>query len=149
MDELQQLYQETILDHNKNPRNFKKLDNANYLAEGYNPLCGDRFTVYLLIENNVIKELSFTGSGCAISKASASIMTTMLKGKTLEDAQENFEKFHLLVTEGNKDVDLEEFGKIAVFAGVRDFPVRVKCASLPWHTMKSAISNEEKVVSTE
>ncbi len=148
--ELRELYQQVILDHNKSPRNFKKLENANHMAEGYNPLCGDRINIYLDVEDGVVKDVSFLGSGCAISKASASLMSTIIKGKSKEEAEKIFEKFHDLVT-GNltDEEEIEELGKLAVFAGVKDFPVRVKCASLAWHTMISALNKEEKVVTTE
>ena len=148
--ELRELYQQVILDHNKSPRNFKKLENANHMAEGYNPLCGDRINIYLDVEDGIVKDVSFLGSGCAISKASASLMSTIIKGKSKEEAEKIFEKFHDLVT-GNltDEEEIEELGKLAVFAGVKDFPVRVKCASLAWHTMISALNKEEKVVTTE
>ena len=148
--ELRELYQQVILDHNKSPRNFKKLENANHDAEGYNPLCGDKVHIYLNVVDGVVKDISFTGSGCAISKASASLMSTIVKGKTKEETKIIFEKFHDLVTgKLTGDAEIEELGKLAVFAGVRDFPSRVKCASLAWHTMLSAITNEEKIISTE
>lgn len=150
MDELKELYQQVILDHNRNPRNFGALENHTHTAEGFNPLCGDHFFVDLILENNLVKEIHFHGQGCALSKASASIMTTLLKGKTLEEAGKLFEKFHDLVTGKTESITtVEEYGKIAVFSGVREFPVRVKCASLAWHTMKAAISIDGKVVSTE
>lgn len=150
MSELRELYQEVILDHNKKPRNFRVLDEANHHAEGHNPLCGDNVTVYLDVENDVIKDISFQGSGCAISKASASLMTTVLKGKTLSEAEAAFEQFHKLVTaDTDMDVDIEELGKLAVFSGVREFPARVKCASLAWHTVHSALHDEAAPVSTE
>jgi nitrogen fixation protein NifU and related proteins len=149
--ELRELYQQVILDHNKSPRNFKRIDNANKFAEGFNPLCGDKINIYLIVENDIVKDISFQGSGCAISKASASLMSSILKGKTVKEAGELFNKFHSLITgKLDDDFDLEELGKLAVFAGVREFPVRVKCASLAWHTMMSAIKEEEdKVVTTE
>lgn len=149
--ELRELYQQVILDHNKAPRNFRKIENATNHSEGYNPLCGDNVTVYLLIdENNIIQDISFQGSGCAISKASASLMTSMLKGKSVEEAEKLFNKFHDLVTDklGN-EVNLDEFGKLAVFAGVKEFPARVKCASLAWHTLMNALHGKSEKVSTE
>jgi nitrogen fixation NifU-like protein len=150
MDELRDLYQQVILDHNKNPRNYHKLENANRIAEGNNPLCGDQFTIYLLLEDDVIRDISFEGSGCAISKASASIMSSTLKGKSKEDAQNIFEQFHKIVTGENKEPDtIMKMGKLAAFAGVAEFPVRVKCAILAWHTMISALNDEDKVVSME
>ena len=150
MNELNELYQQVILDHNKNPRNFGVINPYNHTAEGHNPLCGDHIDIYVLIENNIIKDISFQGHGCAISKASASIMTTLLKGKKVEEAEEMFGKFHNIVTsEPHTELDFEILGKIAVFGGVREFPARVKCASLAWHTLKNAINNEESIVTTE
>ena len=150
MTELRELYQEVILDHHKNPKNFRALPNANCKAEGYNPLCGDRLTVYLLVEDNVIKEVTFQGSGCAISKASASLMTAHLKGKTKQEAQKIFENFHaMLAGDRNKKFDKEILGKLAVFAGVSEFPVRVKCATLPWHTLRAGLEGSNQRVSTE
>ena len=148
--ELRELYQQVILDHNKSPRNFKKLENANHIAEGYNPLCGDKINLYLVVEDNVVKDIGFQGSGCAISKASASLMSSIVKGKTKEEAEKIFSKFHDLVTGKLTDESaIEELGKLAVFSGVRDFPARVKCASLAWHTLISALKDEQHVVSTE
>ena len=148
--ELRELYQQVILDHNKSPRNFKKLENANYSAEGYNPLCGDKIKLYLVVEDDVVKDVGFQGSGCAISKASASLMSSIIKGMKREEAEKLFEKFHDLVTGKLTDeAEIEELGKLAVFAGVRDFPARVKCASLAWHTLISALEDGKKVVSTE
>ncbi len=156
MSDLRDLYQEVILDHSKKPRNLGKLDPASHVAEGYNPLCGDRYTLYALVKDGVIQELRFEGSGCAISKASASMMTASLKGKTLEEAQSLFERFHRMVTRcagcdgcSEAHVDQYELGKLAVFAGVCEFPARVKCASLAWHTLRAALAKEEKPVSTE
>jgi nitrogen fixation NifU-like protein len=148
--ELKELYQQVILDHNKSPRNFRKMDNASSTAEGYNPLCGDHIDIYVLVEDDIVKDVSFKGEGCAISKASASVMTSMLKGKTKEEAEKLFNKFHDLVTGklGN-DLDTDELGKLAVFAGVQEFPVRVKCASLAWHTMMNALHDMEEKISTE
>jgi len=153
MSELSDLYQEIILDHNKSPRNFRKLESYNRKAEGFNPLCGDHFNLYLFMDNGVIKDIGFEGSGCAISKASASMMTSALKGKTKEEAEKLFQKFHSLVTSKiGEEQDIQGLGKLAVFEGVRDYPVRVKCATLAWHTLKAALeekSGEGKVVSTE
>ncbi len=146
-DELQDLYQEVILDHNKRPRNFRVLDGGRQ-AEGYNPLCGDRFTVYLQIDNGLIKDVSFQGSGCAISKASASLMTESVKGKSIEEAKATFDEFQKMLT-GPTDAPTDTLGKLTVLAGVRQFPVRVKCASLAWHTLKSAVEARDEVVSTE
>jgi nitrogen fixation protein NifU and related proteins len=149
MSELSELYQQVILDHNKKPRNFHKLESANYSAEGFNPLCGDQLTVYLNLDNDQVKEVAFEGSGCAISKASASMMTQAVKGKTKEEAEALFKEFHSMVT-GELDEEMEEnsLGNLKIFAGVREFPVRVKCASLPWHTLHAAL-NKKEIVSTE
>lgn len=150
MSELKTLYQDIILDHNKSPRNFKKLENANRHAEGYNPLCGDHYDIYLRIENDIIQEVSFVGAGCAISKASASVMSSLLKGKTKEEAEKLINVFQKLVT-GDADPmeELDRLGKLAAFAGVSEFPARVKCASLAWHTLRAALVNKDDVVSTE
>jgi len=148
--DLRELYQEVILDHNKRPRNFRVPDPNNRHAEGYNPLCGDRITVYLYVDGNVITDLGFQGTGCAISKASASLMTEALKGKTLEQATALFDQFHGLVTApADVSVESDSLGKLAVLAGVREYPMRVKCASLAWHTLKAAMQAEHDVVSTE
>lgn len=149
MSELSELYQQVILDHNKKPRNFRKLEHANRSAEGYNPLCGDHLTVYLDVENDSVKEIAFEGSGCAISKAAASMMTQAVKGKSKEQAEALFNEFHSMVT-GELDEEIEEdkLGNLRIFAGVREFPVRVKCATLPWHTLHAALNNKEQV-STE
>ena len=146
-DELQELYQEVILDHNRRPRNFRVID-AGRRSEGYNPLCGDRITVYLQVADGVIKDASFQGSGCAISKASASLMTENVKGKTVEEAQSLFERFQQMIT-GPSDTPAPDLGKLTVLAGVRQFPVRVKCASLAWHTLRAAVDSADTVVSTE
>jgi nitrogen fixation protein NifU and related proteins len=145
--DLQDLYQEVILDHNKRPHNFRAIDNAQK-AEGYNPLCGDRVTIYLRMENGRVADASFQGSGCAISKASASLMTDSIKGKTLDEVNDLFERFQAMITRA-PDAPVEELGKLAVLAGVRQFPMRVKCASLAWHTLRSAAAAEHDVVSTE
>jgi nitrogen fixation protein NifU and related proteins len=144
MSELSELYQQVILDHNKKPRNFKQLEGANRTAEGFNPLCGDQLTVYMLMDEGVVSDLSFVGTGCAISKAAASMMTQAVKGKTREEARTMFDEFHRMVT-GNLDVEAEPnvLGRLKIFAGVRDYPARVKCASLPWHTMHAALEGEE------
>ena len=151
MGELRDLYQEVILDHSKAPRNFGELAGANRRAEGYNPLCGDRETVFVRLEDDVLKEVGFRGAGCAISTASASMMTESLKGKTRTEAEALFERFHDLITgqDGEKKPGAPELGKLAVFSGVREFPVRVKCATLPWHTLKAALAGEDRTVSTE
>ncbi len=148
MSELSELYQEVILDHNKTPRNFGKLETANRKAEGSNPLCGDKLTVFLELEGDRIVDISFVGSGCAISTASASIMTETLKGKRLEEAQRLFGDFHALVT-GREAPGSGSLGKLAVFHGVSEFPVRVKCATLAWHTFQAALEDREEPVSTE
>jgi len=150
MSDLKALYQEIILDHNKNPRNFKKMEDASCSVDGYNPLCGDHYTIYLKMNGDVIEEIAFQGTGCAISKASASVMGTVLKGKTREEAEAWFEKFHKLVRgEMKGEISIDELGKIAAFSGVSEFPVRVKCAILPWHTMKNALEEKKETVSTE
>ncbi len=149
-NDLRELYQQVILDHNKDPKNFGKLEKCNHDSEGYNPLCGDRIHVYLQVEDGVIKDIRFEGSGCAISKASASMMTTLLKGKTLEEAEKLFAEFQQMITSDlSKPVDLSKMGKLAVLAGVREFPSRIKCAGLPWHTVKAALEDKDRVVSTE
>lgn len=150
MSDLRELYQEVILDHNRRPRNFRKLDSPDRTCEGFNPLCGDRLTVFLDLEGDVITDVSFEGTGCAISRASASMMTDALKGKTVADAQALFEKFHHLVTsDPDTPPETEGLGKLAVFAGVREHPSRVKCATLSWHTLKAAVSGRDDRVSTE
>jgi nitrogen fixation NifU-like protein len=147
MSDLNDLYQEVILDHNRRPRNFHPIADASHTAEGFNPLCGDRLTLYLKIDGDRIVDVSFEGAGCAISKASASLMTDALKGRTVADAQALFERFHRMVTTP-PDEPVEELGKLSALAGVREFPVRVKCASLAWHTFKAALTREQKT-STE
>lgn len=145
-----ELYQQIIIDHNKNPKNFKKLENFTHHSEGYNPLCGDHLDVYIVINaENVIEDISFHGDGCAISKASASMMTSFLKGRNLDEARDIFDQFHSLIV-GKLDPlkDKNSLGKLAIFSGIWHFPSRVKCASLCWHTMKGAIDNKE-VISTE
>lgn len=138
MSDLSDLYQEVILDHNRRPRNFCALADATHRAEGYNPLCGDRLNLFLKVDDGIITDIGFQGSGCAISKASASLMTDSLKGRPVEDARALFARFHRMVTTP-PDVDVEDLGKLSVLAGVREFPVRVKCASLAWHTLKAAL----------
>jgi nitrogen fixation protein NifU and related proteins len=147
--DLRELYQEVILDHNKRPRNFRVPDPTNRKAEGYNPLCGDKITIFLYVDGDVIKDLGFQGTGCAISKASASLMTDALKGKTLAQANALFDQFHHLVTGPATQAESDELGKLAVLGGVREYPMRVKCASLAWHTLKAAMQAEHDVVSTE
>ena len=144
MSELSELYQQVILDHNKKPRNFHKLEAANRRAEGFNPLCGDQLTVYLQMDEGVVKDVSFEGSGCAISKAAASMMTQAVKGKTREEAQALFHQFHGMVTgEFDEEATPNGLGRLKIFAGVRDYPARVKCASLSWHTMQAALEGQE------
>jgi nitrogen fixation NifU-like protein len=145
-DELNELYQQVILDHSRKPRHFHVLPEANRMAEGNNPLCGDRYTVYLKLEGDVIRDISFQGSGCAISKASASMMTDELKGKTVADARQYFSQYQNMVRTGN--VNEEAMGKLCAFAGVHHFPMRVKCAILPWHAMLAGLDGQTSV-STE
>ena len=149
MSDLRELYQEVILDHNKHPRNFGEIERADRHAEGYNPLCGDRLVVYLNLDGNVITNVNFLGSGCAISKASASLMTDAVKGKTVVEARQLFDRFRAMVTDDAATSDVEKLGKLAVFAGVRDYPTRVKCASLAWHTLRAACDDHHDVVTTE
>ena len=141
MSELNELYQEVILDHNRRPHNFRVIESATAKQEGYNPLCGDRLTLYLTVDNGVIKDVAFQGSGCAISKASASLMTDALKGQTVAEARELFDRFHNMIT-SNPETPADDLGKLSVLAGVREFPTRVKCASLAWHTMKAAVATD-------
>jgi nitrogen fixation NifU-like protein len=147
MSDLTDLYQEVILDHNRRPRNFRVLEDATHQAEGYNPLCGDRLNLFLRLDGDVIADVGFQGSGCAISKASASLMTDSLKGRAVGDAKALFDRFHRMVTTP-PDVAVEDLGKLSALAGVREFPVRVKCASLAWHTFKAALERAAKA-STE
>ena len=150
MSDLRDLYQEVILDHSKRPRNFHAMPEADRKAEGYNPLCGDRETVYLELEGDVLKDVSFQGTGCAISTASASMMTESVKGRTRDEAEALFARFRDLITGSNGEKsDAPELGKLAVFSGVREYPVRVKCATLPWHTLKAALDGAGAPVSTE
>ena len=151
MFDIKDLYQEVIIDHNRSPRNFGKLDDATQVAEGYNQLCGDKLNLYLKTEDSVITDVSFDGSGCAISVASASLMTDTLKGKTIEQAEQLFQNFHNLIIE-EEDPDLEQMqalGKLAALAGVKEYPARVKCATLCWHTLHSALQGETSPATTE
>ena len=150
-DDRNELYQQVILEHNKKPRNFHKMEGASHTAEGYNPLCGDHLNVYLKVNNeNIIEDISFEGDGCAISKASASMMTGALKGKKVAEAAQLFDEFHkLIVGELKPDRDPNTLGKLAIFSGIWQYPARVKCATLAWHTMKGALNQEKKSVSTE
>jgi len=148
MSDLRELYQEVIFDHNRRPRNFGKLASANRTAEGFNALCGDRLTLYLEVVDDKIQNVTFEGSGCAISTASASLLTETLKGKSLAQAEALFQSFHKMVTEDDAAVP-EDMGKLTVLAGVREFPARVKCATLSWHTLQAALHGEQAAVSTE
>jgi nitrogen fixation NifU-like protein len=149
MSELSELYQQVILDHNKKPRNFRKIEAPTHTAEGHNPLCGDQLTIYLDLENNEVRDVSFEGSGCAISKASASMMTQAVKGKTRQQAEDLFKEFHHMVTADSDQSESDSgLGNLRIFAGVREFPVRVKCATLPWHTLHAAL-NKREIASTE
>jgi nitrogen fixation NifU-like protein len=149
--DLRDLYQEVILDHTKRPRNFRRLDDADHQAQGMNPLCGDKVEVFIRMKGDVIDEITFVGAGCSISTASASLMTQVLKGKTRAEARELFDKFHDLVTGKAKDPDFQKkLGKLLVFSGVCEYPVRVKCVTLPWHTLRAALEEPgDKPVSTE
>jgi nitrogen fixation NifU-like protein len=149
MSDLRDLYQEVILDHHKRPRNFGPLPEANHHAEGHNPLCGDRLAVHLDVEGGVIRGVAFEGAGCAISRASASLMTDAVKGKPVEEAERMFAEFHQMVTSGVDGAVEAGLGKLAVFCGVREFPSRVKCASLAWHTLHAALESKDTPVSTE
>ncbi len=149
-DELRDLYQEMLLEHHKHPRNYGKLDGANRLAQGYNPLCGDKVTIYVLVAGDVIEKVAFEGSGCAICTASCSVMTEILKGKTLADAEQLFGTFHDLVTsDPASEFDADALGKFVIFAGVREFPMRIKCATLAWHTLRAALAQSDRTVTTE
>jgi nitrogen fixation protein NifU and related proteins len=149
-DPRQELYQQTILEHNRSPRNFKKIEKPSHFAEGYNPLCGDHLNIYMSVnDKGILQDIGFDGSGCAISKASASMMTTALKGKTVAEAQALFEQFHkLIIGDLKPDRDKNDLGKLTVFSGIWQYPARVKCAVLCWHTMKGAL-DKVKTISTE
>ena len=150
MSDLRELYQEVILDHHKRPRNCRRPEDANKHAEGFNPLCGDKVTIFVRVEDGVVQDIAFQGSGCAISTASASMMTESLKGKSEAEAAQIFERFHDMVTgKGPADGDNAGLGKLQVFAGVREYPVRVKCATLAWHTMRAALDGSQDTVATE
>jgi nitrogen fixation protein NifU and related proteins len=148
MADLRELYQEVILEHSKAPRNYRELPSANHKAEGFNPLCGDHFTLYLDLDGDTIRDIGFQGSGCAISKASASMMTQSVKGKSKQEAEKLFSEFHKLVT-GQANGNHADVGKLAAFSGVSEFPVRVKCATLAWHTLHAALEGKQDAVSTE
>ena len=147
--DLRELYQEVILDHNRSPRNFGTLEEADLQADGHNPLCGDRLSIAVKVDNGVVTDVRFQGSGCAISQASASLMTEGIKGKTLDEARALFERFHRLVTDQTAPADDASLGKLSVFGGVRDYPARVKCAILAWHTLLAAVDDNHEAVSTE
>jgi len=149
MGSLATLYQDLILDHNRAPRNFRSMENANRRVEGNNPLCGDKLTVWLRMEGDLIEDVSFQGSGCAISRASASLMTTAVKGKTKKEAADLFERFHRMVTGSLDASEAQALGKLVALSGVSEYPVRIKCASLSWHALRAALDKPEAVVSTE
>lgn len=150
MTALRELYQEVILDHNKSPRNYRRMENPDRKIDGYNPLCGDHFTLFVKLENGIIKDISFDGAGCAISKASASVMSAAVKGKTIPEAEKLFEQFHSLVKgEIDPTENIDELGRLAAFSGVSEYPARVKCATLAWHTLHTALTSTEHRTSTE
>lgn len=148
MPDVSELYQQVILDHNRSPRNFREVPDANRTADGDNPLCGDRIRLWVKVNGDVIEDLGFQGSGCAISTASASLMTSVVKGKTMDEAERLFRHFHAMVT-GTEAPDRARLGKLFAFAGVREYPARVKCANLPWHTLHAALEKKEAPVTTE
>ncbi len=145
MSGLSDLYQEILLEHNSKPHNFKKVEEANQTADGYNPLCGDQITLYLKVVDGLIDDVGFQGTGCAISRASASMMTQSIKGQTLERAEQIFDAFHHMITEPGAELDLDTLGDLETLSGVNEFPTRIKCAILAWHTMKAALSGESEV----
>ena len=149
MSDLNELYQEILLEHNSKPRNFRKVDQANHTADGFNPLCGDRISLYLQVEDGVITDVGFQGTGCAISRASASMMTQSIKGQKLEAAQEVFDQFHKMLTEPGAELDYDQLGDLETLAGVAEFPTRIKCAILAWHTLRAAIQGQSDGVTTE
>jgi nitrogen fixation NifU-like protein len=149
MSDLRELYQQVILDHNKNPRNFHEMADATRRVDGYNPLCGDHYTIFVRVDGDKIEEVSFTGNGCAISKASASVMSSTIKGKSKDEAESLFDTFHRLVTGDASGLSAADLGRLAAFSGVSEFPARVKCATLAWHTLKSALEGTEEKVTTE
>ena len=149
MSDLQDLYQEVVMDHNRRPRNFRKLEDANRSAKGYNPICGDQLTLYLKVEDDVITDVGFQGSGCAISRSSASMMTESVKGRSVAEAAEIFEAFHQMLTEPGADHDYDLLGDLESMSGVSEFPIRIKCAVLSWHTLHAALEDQEEPVSTE
>jgi nitrogen fixation NifU-like protein len=150
MSDLRELYQEVILDHNRHPRNYREIAGANRKSEGFNPLCGDRLTLFLQVDRDVIRDIGFVGSGCAISKASASLLTESVRGTTVEQAEALFDRVHLMLTlSPDAAEDFSDLGKLVVLAGVREFPMRVKCASLAWHTLRAALAAQGETVTTE
>ena len=150
MDELRDLYQATILDHNRKPRNFRELESADRRAEGHNPICGDKLVIFLTLDEDRVTDVAFQGAGCAISVASASLMTDYARGKTLAEIELEFERFHQMVTSSpDAPVDTQAIGKLAVFSGVREFPMRVKCATLAWHTLRAALHQDNRIARTE
>ncbi len=149
MSGLSDLYQEILLEHNSRPRNFRRVDDASATAEGYNPLCGDQITLYLKIVDGVVEDVGFQGVGCAISRASASMMTQSIKGRSLDEARGVFDAFHNMITHPNEEPDYDTLGDLETLAGVNEYPARIKCAVLPWHTMRSALSGESEPVTTE
>jgi nitrogen fixation NifU-like protein len=149
MPDLRELYQQVILDHNKSPRNFKELSNPTAKVEGFNPLCGDHYTIAVELDGDTIRDVGFTCSGCAISKASASVMSAMVKGRTKEEAERLFDIFHKLVAGDASGLNAADLGRLAAFSGVSEFPARVKCATLAWHTLRNALQGTNEVVSTE
>jgi nitrogen fixation NifU-like protein len=149
MSDLRELYQQVILDHNKNPRNFHEMADATRRVEGYNPLCGDHYTIFVRVDGDTIRDVSFTGNGCAISKASASVMSSTLKGKSKAEAESLFVTFHRLVTGDASGLSAADLGRLAAFSGVSEFPARVKCATLAWHTLKNALEGADEKVTTE
>jgi nitrogen fixation NifU-like protein len=149
MSELRELYQQVILDHNRKPRNFRRVARPTLRAEGHNPLCGDHVSVELSLEGEVIRDIGFQGSGCAISKASASMMTGRLQGRTVAEPEALFERFHRMLIQDSAESPAADLGKLAVFAGVREFPSRIKCATLPWHTAHAALAGHAEPVTTE
>jgi nitrogen fixation protein NifU and related proteins len=149
MSDLSELYQEILLEHNSKPRNFRKLEDANHTADGYNPLCGDQITLYLKVEGNVITDVGFQGSGCAISRASASMMTQSVKGQKLEKAEEIFDEFHKMLTSRGADLDYDKLGDLDMLSGVAEYPARIKCAVLAWHTLHAALEGKAETVTTE
>jgi nitrogen fixation protein NifU and related proteins len=149
MSDLSELYQEILLEHNSKPRNFRKLEDANHTADGYNPLCGDQITLYLKVEGNVITDVGFQVSGCAISRASASMMTQSVKGQKLEKAEEIFDEFHKMLTSRGADLDYDKLGDLDMLSGVAEYPARIKCAVLAWHTLHAALEGKAETVTTE